>query len=59
VPARVWTVAEATVDDALGDLSARDRAQLARLMGRVKGRLLDMAGTSAGGSAPAARAAAS
>jgi DNA-binding MarR family transcriptional regulator len=59
VHARVWKVAEATVDDALGNLSAGERAQLARLMGRVKGRLLDMAGTGTGASAPPSRAAAS
>jgi DNA-binding MarR family transcriptional regulator len=43
VHARMWIVAQATVDDALADLARGERAQLTRLMGRVKTRLLDMA----------------
>ena len=37
---RIWRVAEATVDDALADLSAREGAQLRALLGRVKKNLL-------------------
>ena len=33
---RIWRVAEATVDDALADLSAQESAQLMRLLARVK-----------------------
>jgi MarR family transcriptional regulator for hemolysin len=33
---RIWRIAEATVDDALASLSARERAQLMRLLARVK-----------------------
>jgi DNA-binding MarR family transcriptional regulator len=43
VHARMWVVAQATVDDALADLAAGERAQLTRLMARVKTRLLSMA----------------
>src|SRR4249919_3632250 len=38
---RIWRVAEATVDDALRDLTAREGAQLMRLLGRVKQTLID------------------
>ena len=37
---RIWRVAEATVDDALADLSARESAQLRGLLGRVKKNLI-------------------
>lgn len=37
---RIWRVAEATVDDALADLSAREGAQLRALLGRVKKNLV-------------------
>jgi DNA-binding MarR family transcriptional regulator len=43
VHARIWRVAEATVDDALADLSERDAGQLRRLLDRVKGTLIGMA----------------
>src|SRR5262245_33636808 len=33
---RIWRVAEATVEDALSDLSAQEAAQLMSLLGRVK-----------------------
>src|SRR4051794_4918764 len=33
---RIWRVAEATVEDALSDLSAQEAAQLMGLLGRVK-----------------------
>ncbi len=48
VHARMWVVAQATVEDALGNLSAGERTQLARLMSRVKARLSDMADTGGG-----------
>jgi DNA-binding MarR family transcriptional regulator len=48
VHARMWVVAQATVEDALGDLSAGERAQLARLMSRVKVRLSGMADSGGG-----------
>jgi DNA-binding MarR family transcriptional regulator len=51
VHARMWVVAQATVEDALGNLSAGERTQLARLMSRVKARLSDMA-DSGGGAGP-------
>jgi DNA-binding MarR family transcriptional regulator len=38
---RIWRVAEATVEDALSDLSAQEGAQLMRLLGRVKKTLLE------------------
>jgi MarR family transcriptional regulator, transcriptional regulator for hemolysin len=41
----IWRVAEATVDDALADLSERDSALLLKLLGRVKGTLTEMADT--------------
>jgi DNA-binding MarR family transcriptional regulator len=50
VHARMWVVAQATVEDALGNLSAGERTQLARLMSRVKARLSDMADTGGGAS---------
>ena len=37
---RIWRVAEATVDDALADLSTREGAQLRALLGRVKKNLI-------------------
>jgi MarR family transcriptional regulator for hemolysin len=37
---RIWRVAEATVGDALADLSAREGAQLRALLGRVKKSLI-------------------
>jgi MarR family transcriptional regulator for hemolysin len=40
---RIWRIAEATVDDALADLSHREAGQLLKLLGRVKGRLLGLA----------------
>jgi MarR family transcriptional regulator, transcriptional regulator for hemolysin len=43
--ARMWKIAEATIDDALGPLSARERAQFTRLTARVKGRLQTLAGS--------------
>jgi MarR family transcriptional regulator, transcriptional regulator for hemolysin len=51
---RIWPIAEATIADALADLSDRDAARLLKLLGRVKGRLLDIADTPA----PPAKAAA-
>ena len=41
--AAIWPVAEATVDVALGDLSAEERRQLTGLMARVKSKLQAMA----------------
>ena len=55
---RIWRVAEATVEDALADLSAQESAQLRQLLGRVKKSLVDVVdGTAArsgvvAGSAP-------
>jgi DNA-binding MarR family transcriptional regulator len=43
--ARMWKIAEATVDDALGNLSPRERQQFTQLTARVKGRLQTMAGS--------------
>jgi MarR family transcriptional regulator, transcriptional regulator for hemolysin len=37
---RIWRVAEATVDEALIDLSQREALQLLNLLGRVKGSLV-------------------
>ena len=37
---RIWRIAEATVDDALAELSRREAEQLLKLLGRVKLRLL-------------------
>jgi MarR family transcriptional regulator, transcriptional regulator for hemolysin len=41
--AAIWPIAEATVDVALGDLSAEERRQLTGLMARVKSKLQAMA----------------
>jgi len=41
--AAIWPIAEATVDDALGDLSAKEQRQLTALMTRVKAKLLALA----------------
>jgi MarR family transcriptional regulator, transcriptional regulator for hemolysin len=41
--AAIWPIAEATVDVALGDLSAEERRQLTSLMARVKSKLQAMA----------------
>jgi MarR family transcriptional regulator for hemolysin len=49
---RIWRVAEATIADALADLSGRDAGQFLKLLSRVKGRLLDIAD----GPAPPSRA---
>jgi MarR family transcriptional regulator, transcriptional regulator for hemolysin len=38
---RIWKIAEQTVNDALGDLTPGETAQLQKLLARVKGRLLD------------------
>jgi DNA-binding MarR family transcriptional regulator len=40
---RIWRIAEANVDGALSDLSARDSAELMRLLGHVKKNLLAVA----------------
>jgi MarR family transcriptional regulator, transcriptional regulator for hemolysin len=40
---RIWRIAEATVDDALIDLSQREADQLLKLLGRIKSRLIDIA----------------
>src|SRR5215210_4099780 len=37
---RIWRIAELTVDDALGSLSTRDRAQLLNLLARIKSGLI-------------------
>jgi DNA-binding MarR family transcriptional regulator len=42
--ARMWRIAEATVDDALGALTAREREEFTRMTARVKGRLQALAG---------------
>ena len=44
---RIWRIAEATVEDALADLSQRESAQLLKLLGRMKSRLIDIAGAPA------------
>ena len=41
--AAIWPIAEATVDTALGDLSAEERRQLTGLMTRVKAKLQALA----------------
>jgi MarR family transcriptional regulator, transcriptional regulator for hemolysin len=41
--AAIWPIAEATVDDALGDLSAKERRALTGLMTRVKTKLQALA----------------
>ena len=46
---RIWRVAEATVNDALTDLSSRESAQLRALLGRVKKNLLAVVGGAANG----------
>ena len=48
---RIWRVAEATVDDALADLSARESAQLRDLLGRVKKSLIAVVDGGANGAA--------
>jgi MarR family transcriptional regulator, transcriptional regulator for hemolysin len=60
---RIWRIAEATVEDALTDLSRHESAQLLKLLGQMKSRLLDIAGGPAqqprvGASRPALEAAA-
>ena len=40
---RIWRIAEATVDDALVELSERESGQLLKLLSRVKSRLLEIA----------------
>jgi MarR family transcriptional regulator, transcriptional regulator for hemolysin len=50
--ATIWPIAEAAVDDALGDLSAEEQLELTHLMGRVKSKLQALAERD-----PAARAA--
>jgi len=40
---RIWHIAETTVEDALAQLSQREAAQLRKLLGRVKSRLIGMA----------------
>lgn len=40
----MWSIAEATVDDALAPLSVTERDQFTRLAARVKGQLQSMAG---------------
>ena len=44
VHARMWAIAEATVDDALAPLSLSERDQFTRLAARVKIQLQSMAG---------------
>ena len=44
---RIWRVAEATVDDALDDLSEREAGQLLKLLSRVKSRLIEIADNTA------------
>ncbi|TXL74794.1 MarR family transcriptional regulator [Vineibacter terrae] len=55
VHARMWVVAQATVDDALANLTAAERTQLARLMGRAKARLLALANGDAASATPSRR----
>ena len=43
---RIWRIAEATVDDALADLSEREIGQLRKLLFRVKSRLIGIADNS-------------
>jgi MarR family transcriptional regulator for hemolysin len=55
---RIWRVAEATVEDALGDLSAPEGAQLMRLLARVKKTLIeDVDGAAARNGAASGKAA--
>jgi MarR family transcriptional regulator for hemolysin len=44
VHARMWKIAEGTIDDALAALSAREREQFTQLTARVKGQLQTLAG---------------
>jgi DNA-binding MarR family transcriptional regulator len=57
---RIWHVAEATVDDALADLSAQESAQLMQLLSRVKKTLVSVVEEGRtngnGGTAPRIRA---
>jgi len=48
---RMWRIAEATVNDALADLSEREVAQLLKLLVRVKSRLVNIADNPAQGRA--------
>ncbi|MFM9939011.1 MAG: MarR family winged helix-turn-helix transcriptional regulator [Hyphomicrobiaceae bacterium] len=43
VHATIWPISEATVADALSDLSEADKDRLTRLLSRVKARLVDIA----------------
>lgn len=52
VHAAIWPIAAATVDDALGDLSAGERRDLADLMSRVKWKLQALAEREPAGGAP-------
>ena len=53
---RIWRVAEATVEDALADLSTQESAQLMQLLSRVKQTLVAVvAGSARGNGATAAR----
>lgn len=47
IHARMWAIAEATVDDALSPLSPLERARFTGLAARVKERLQSMAGSDA------------
>ena len=42
VHALIWPIAQASVDDALSDLSLTERKSLSRLMQRVKSRLIEL-----------------
>ena len=59
VHARMWVIAQATIDDALVGLTAPERSDLTRLLGRVKTRLLRMADGDSGAVEDVSRAAAS
>lgn len=59
IHARMWVIAEATVDDAMSGLSGRERAELTRLLGRIKARLAQMAGSNAAPADEPSQAAAS
>ena len=43
--ARMWAIAESTIDDALAPLSADERDEFTRLAARVKGQLQTLAGS--------------
>ena len=43
VHARMWTIAESTIDDALAPLSSKEQAEFTRLASRVKSRLQSLA----------------